>query len=93
MFYSSINLNKKISQCYNLIKMVLNLFYSRGNCFTWNCFTFIIDEDFIVRYMSINDIFLGRNIDEFLRIIDAIDHYKEHGEVCPSGCLRFRNYD
>ena len=56
MFYS-ISENKKISQCYKMFYLKRELL-----------FTFIIDEDFIVRYMSINDIFLGRNIDEFLRI-------------------------
>jgi peroxiredoxin (alkyl hydroperoxide reductase subunit C) len=47
--------------------------------------TFIIDDKFIVRHQSINDLPLGRNIDEFTRIIDSIKHNKEHGEVCPAG--------
>lgn len=47
--------------------------------------TFVIDDEFIVRHQSINDLPLGRNIDEFIRIIDAIKHNKEHGEVCPAG--------
>ncbi|WP_253299866.1 peroxiredoxin [Wolbachia endosymbiont of Chironomus riparius] len=47
--------------------------------------TFIIDDKFIVRHQSINDLALGRNVDEFIRIIDAIKHNEEHGEVCPAG--------
>lgn len=47
--------------------------------------TFIIDKNFIVRHQSINDLPLGRSIDEFIRIIEAIQHHEEHGEVCPAG--------
>ncbi|QKX03316.1 redoxin domain-containing protein [Wolbachia endosymbiont of Litomosoides sigmodontis] len=47
--------------------------------------TFVIDDKFIVRHQSINDLPLGRNIDEFIRIVDAIKHNEEHGEVCPAG--------
>jgi peroxiredoxin (alkyl hydroperoxide reductase subunit C) len=47
--------------------------------------TFIIDEDFIVRNLSVNDFPIGRNVDEVIRIIDAIDYSREHGEVCPAG--------
>ena len=32
-----------------------------------------------------NDLPLGRNIDEMLRLIDALDHHNKHGEVCPAG--------
>lgn len=47
--------------------------------------TFVIDDKFVVRHQSINDLPLGRNIDEFIRIIDAIKHNEELGEVCPAG--------
>lgn len=47
--------------------------------------TFIIDDKFVVRHQSINDLPLGRSIEELIRIIDAIKHNKEHGEVCPAG--------
>ncbi|XGA08044.1 MAG: peroxiredoxin [Wolbachia endosymbiont of Xenopsylla cheopis] len=46
--------------------------------------TFIIDNKFMIRHQSINDLPLGRNIDEIVRIIDAIKHHEEHGEVCPA---------
>ena len=47
--------------------------------------TVIIDSNFIIRHVSINDLPIGRNIDEMLRILDAIDHHEHHGEVCPAG--------
>ncbi|MEO9483756.1 MAG: peroxiredoxin [Ekhidna sp.] len=46
--------------------------------------TFYIDKDGIVRHESINDLPLGRNIDEMLRIVDAWQHVQAHGEVCPA---------
>ena len=47
--------------------------------------TFMIDKDFIVRHQVINDLPLGRNIDEAIRMVDALKHYEEHGDVCPAG--------
>lgn len=46
--------------------------------------TFIIDKLGIVRHESINDYPLGRNIDEYIRIIDAQLHVEKYGEVCPA---------
>lgn len=46
--------------------------------------TFIIDQSFIVRHESKNDLPLGRSISEILRLIDAIIFHQEHGEVCPA---------
>lgn len=47
--------------------------------------TFIIDENFILRHISVNDLGLGRNVDEYIRLIDAIDYTAKYGEVCPAG--------
>ncbi|MFQ6604575.1 MAG: peroxiredoxin [Fidelibacterota bacterium] len=47
--------------------------------------SFLIDEDGIVRHAVINDLPLGRNIDEMLRMIDALAFNQKHGEVCPAG--------
>lgn len=46
--------------------------------------TFLIDKDGIIRHESINDFPLGRNIDEYIRLIDAQQHVEQHGEVCPA---------
>jgi peroxiredoxin (alkyl hydroperoxide reductase subunit C) len=47
--------------------------------------SFLIDKDGVVRHQVINDLPLGRNIDEMLRMIDALQFTEEHGEVCPAG--------
>ncbi|MFQ6607880.1 MAG: peroxiredoxin [Fidelibacterota bacterium] len=47
--------------------------------------SFLIDEEGIVRHAVINDLPLGRNIDEMLRMVDALTFHQEHGEVCPAG--------
>lgn len=45
---------------------------------------FLIDRDGIVRHCVINDLPLGRNVDEVLRMVDALQHFEENGEVCPA---------
>ena len=47
--------------------------------------SFLIDEDGVVRHAVLNDLPLGRNIDEMIRMIDALSHHQKHGEVCPAG--------
>ena len=44
---------------------------------------FLIDKQGIVRHVLINDLSLGRNIDEILRTVDMMQHVDTHGEVCP----------
>lgn len=45
---------------------------------------FLIDEDQAVRHQLVNDLPLGRNIDEALRLVDALSFHQQHGEVCPA---------
>lgn len=47
--------------------------------------TFLIDRAGIVRHQVVNDLPLGRNVDEALRMVDALQFHEEHGEVCPAG--------
>tara|TARA_Y100000814_G_C12219623_1_gene364361 strand:+ start:134 stop:778 length:645 start_codon:yes stop_codon:yes gene_type:complete len=47
--------------------------------------SYLIDEDGVIRHAVLNDLPLGRNIDEMLRMIDALTHHQKHGEVCPAG--------
>jgi peroxiredoxin 2/4 len=47
--------------------------------------SFLIDENFIIRHQVVNDHSLGRNVDEMLRMVDALDFHTSHGEVCPAG--------
>ncbi|MAE68891.1 MAG: thioredoxin peroxidase [Gemmatimonadetes bacterium] len=46
--------------------------------------TFLIDREGVVKHAVINDLGLGRNIDETLRMVKALRHHEEHGEVCPA---------
>jgi peroxiredoxin (alkyl hydroperoxide reductase subunit C) len=46
---------------------------------------FIIDRQGMVRSQIVNDLPIGRNVDELLRVIDAVQFFEEHGEVCPAG--------
>ncbi len=45
---------------------------------------FLIDKTGIVRHAVVNDLSLGRSVDEALRIVDALHHFEEFGEVCPA---------
>lgn len=47
--------------------------------------SFLIDKSGVVRHQVVNDLPLGRNIDEMLRMVDALQFTEEHGEVCPAG--------
>jgi peroxiredoxin (alkyl hydroperoxide reductase subunit C) len=47
--------------------------------------SFLIDEDGMVRHQVVNDLPLGRNVDEMLRMVDALAFHQDHGEVCPAG--------
>lgn len=47
--------------------------------------SFLIDQSGVVRHQVVNDLPLGRNIDEMLRMVDALQFHETHGEVCPAG--------
>ncbi|MCA9152556.1 MAG: peroxiredoxin, partial [Planctomycetales bacterium] len=68
------DLNKKIAAAYDvLLDSGIAL---RG--------LFLIDKDGIVRHQVVNDLPLGRNIDEALRIVKALQYFEQNGEVCPA---------
>lgn len=45
---------------------------------------FLIDKDGIVRHALVNDLPIGRSVDEAIRVVDALQHYEKNGEVCPA---------
>ncbi len=47
--------------------------------------SFLIDKEGIVQHQVVNNLSLGRNVDEMLRLIDALQFTEKHGEVCPAG--------
>jgi peroxiredoxin (alkyl hydroperoxide reductase subunit C) len=69
------DLTKKISQDYGV------LFDDAGVAFRG---TFLIDKEGVVRHAVVNDLGLGRSIDESLRMVEALRHHEAHGEVCPA---------
>jgi len=69
------DLNKEISKAYDVLLEDAGVAL-RGS--------FLIDTDGTIRHAVINDLPLGRNIDEMLRMVDAMEFTNEHGEVCPA---------
>jgi len=49
---------------------------------------FLIDAEGIVRHSTINDLPLGRNVDEALRMVDALQFFEENGDVCPANWIK-----
>lgn len=69
------DMNKTISHHYDVLVPNEGIAY-RG--------LFLIDKRGIVRHQVVNDLPLGRSIDEVLRMIDALNYFETHGEVCPA---------
>lgn len=69
------DLTKEISEAYGVLKADLGAAY-RG--------LFLIDRTGIVRHVVVNDLPLGRSVDEAIRIVDALQFYEQNGEVCPA---------
>lgn len=69
------DITKEISQSYGVL--IQNSIALRG--------TFLIDKSGIIRHTTLNDLPLGRNVDETLRLVDALQFNEKHGEVCPAG--------
>jgi peroxiredoxin (alkyl hydroperoxide reductase subunit C) len=61
----------------------LDQIFIKGSYVTYRA-TYLIDEDGKIFHEGINDMPLGRNVSEFLRLIDAYSHVQEFGEVCPA---------
>jgi len=49
---------------------------------------FLIDKQGHIRSQIVNDLPLGRNIDELLRLVDALQFHEKHGDVCPAGWMK-----
>ncbi|HLV46841.1 MAG TPA: peroxiredoxin [Flavobacterium sp.] len=61
----------------------LNAIQIEGSNVTFRA-TYLIDEEGKVFHESVNDMPLGRNVKEYIRLIDAYTHVQKHGEVCPA---------
>lgn len=69
------DINKYVCRAYDVLKEDEGIAY-RG--------LFLIDRDGFVRHQIVNDLPLGRSVDEALRMIDALIFFEKHGEVCPA---------
>jgi peroxiredoxin 2/4 len=69
------DLSKQIAKSYEVLKEDEGVAY-RG--------LFLIDKDEIVRHQLVNDLPLGRSVDEALRLLDALIFHEQNGEVCPA---------
>jgi alkyl hydroperoxide reductase subunit AhpC len=69
------DLNKEISRAYGVLTEDGSVAY-RG--------LFLIDRAGVLRHLLINDMPLGRSVDEALRVLDALQFTEKHGEVCPA---------
>lgn len=72
------DINKEVSRVY---KCLIQEGEDRGVALRA---TFIIDTNGVLRHMSYNDLPIGRNVDEVLRLVNAIKYTDENGEVCPA---------
>ena len=68
------DLDKKISRDYDVL--LNDSVALRG--------LFLIDQKGIVRHQLVNDLPIGRNVEEAVRTLDALKFHEEHGEVCPA---------
>lgn len=62
---------------------ILDTYLVKGDNVTYRA-TYLIDEEGKIFHEGINDMPVGRNVDEYLRLIDAYTHVQKHGEVCPA---------
>ena len=69
------DLLKKISSDYGVLKEEEGIAY-RG--------LFLIDREGLIRHQLVNDLPLGRSVDEVIRLLDALIFHEQHGEVCPA---------
>lgn len=69
------DIHKSISRAYEVLKEDEGIAY-RG--------LFLIDRNGIVRHQLVNDLPLGRSVDEVIRLLDALIFHEKHGEVCPA---------
>ncbi|MBF5050605.1 Thioredoxin peroxidase [Candidatus Clavichlamydia salmonicola] len=69
------DINKHLARAYDVLKEDMGVAY-RGS--------FLIDKEGIVRHQVVNDLHLGRSVEEALRMVDALIFFEKNGEVCPA---------
>lgn len=69
------DMNKTVAKAYDVLKEEEGIAY-RG--------LFLIDREGVIRHQVVNDLPLGRSVDEVVRMVDALIFFEKHGEVCPA---------
>jgi len=83
------DLSKTISENYDVLAGEYDVDEENGqSIFTGEAVAyrglFLIDKQGVVRHQVVNDLPLGRSVEETLRMVDALQYFEEHGEVCPA---------
>ena len=81
-FTLAADMTREISKNYGVLSEGGKSYYPAGVSMRG---TFVIDQKGIVRHQVINDEPLGRNMDEVVRIVEALQFFEEYGQVCPAG--------
>ena len=76
------DMTREISQAYGILADSSDSYYPLGVSMRA---TFVIDQAGIVRHQVVNDEPLGRNIDDVVRMVEALQFFEQHGQVCPAG--------
>ena len=76
------DMTRSISKHYGILAKCGDHHYPKGVSMRA---TFVIDQKGIVRHMVVNDEPLGRNMDEVVRIVEALQFFEQNGQVCPAG--------
>ncbi len=81
-FTLAADMTREISSAYGILANSEDSYYPGGVSMRA---TFIIDQKGIVRHMVVNDEPLGRNMDEVVRMVEALQFFEQNGQVCPAG--------
>lgn len=81
-FTLAADMTREIASAYGVLSEGGDSYYPAGVAMRG---TFVIDQQGFVRHMVINDEPLGRNMDEVVRIIEALQFFENNGQVCPAG--------
>ena len=81
-FVLAADMTRSISESYGILAESSESYYPPGVSMRA---TFVIDRSGVVRHQVVNDEPLGRNIDEVVRIVEALQFFEENGQVCPAG--------
>ena len=81
-FVLAADMTRKISESYGIMADGPDSYYPSGVSMRA---TFVLDRSGIIRHQVINDEPIGRNMDDLVRVVEALQFFEENGQVCPAG--------